>query len=248
MREIRQVDLVALVAPGPAEDREVGDRQLIGDEVVRRQPPVEHAVQPAGLVGEALQPVGALRLVLQRDEMMHLAGHRAEAAHLPHQPFIHRDPLQQRLGQEFAGLLAEIEQDRAGFEYADRHAVRALGVDDRRNLVVRADRQEVRLLLLALGDVDGHDAVRQPHFLERDRDLAAIRRIPRMQFDGHAGSPGVFTSVASPAGPAKLTCIYCRSCFGAGMSAPWGLDCREFMERDCLDQISRPRPPVRHHP
>ena len=61
----------------------------------------------------ALQAIGAVVLVLQRDEMMHLPGHRPEAAHLPHQPFIDRDAVDQRPGQEFSRLLAEIEQDRA---------------------------------------------------------------------------------------------------------------------------------------
>ena len=51
---------------------------------------------------------------------MHLSGHRAEAAHLPHQPFEHGHALAQARRQEFAGLLAEIEQDRARFEDADR--------------------------------------------------------------------------------------------------------------------------------
>ena len=32
--KILQVDLVARVAPGPAEDGEVGDRQRVGDEFV----------------------------------------------------------------------------------------------------------------------------------------------------------------------------------------------------------------------
>ena len=91
------------------------------------QPPVEHAVEPARLRHVALQAIGAVLLVLERDEMVHLAGHRAEAAHLPHQPFIDRDALGQRFGQEFAGLLAEIEQDRAGLEDADAACRPALG-------------------------------------------------------------------------------------------------------------------------
>ena len=123
--KIRQLDLVARVPPGPAEDGEIGDRQRARDEFAIRQAAIQHAVEPARLRHEALQAVGAVLLVLQRDEVMHLPRHRPEAAHLPHQPFIDRDALDQRLGQEFAGLLAEIEQDRAGLEHADALAVRA---------------------------------------------------------------------------------------------------------------------------
>ena len=56
---------------------------------------------------------GAILLVLERDEMVHLARHRPEAAHLPHQPFVDGDTRGKRFRQEFAGLFAEIEQDRA---------------------------------------------------------------------------------------------------------------------------------------
>ena len=99
VREIGQVHLVALMAPGPAEDGEIGDRHRARDELVVGEPAVEHAVEPARLLHVALQAVAAVLLVLHRDEMVHLAGHRAEAAHLPHQPFQHRDALDQRLGR-----------------------------------------------------------------------------------------------------------------------------------------------------
>src|SRR6478735_514950 len=119
--------------------------------------------------------------------MVHLAGHRAEAAHLPHQPFIDGDAPGERFRQEFTGLFAEIEQDRTGLEDADGLAVRPLGVDDRGDLVVGAELQEARRHLLALGDVHRHHLVRQPHFLQCDRDLAAVRRVPGVQLDGHSG-------------------------------------------------------------
>ena len=96
-----------------------------GDELAGREAAIQHAVEPARLRHKALQAVGAVLLVLQRNEMMHLPRHRPEAAHLPHQPFIDRDALDQRPGQELAGLLAEIEQDRAGLEHADRACRRA---------------------------------------------------------------------------------------------------------------------------
>src|SRR5205085_6533844 len=99
------------------------------------------------------------------------------------------DTLGQRFRQEFAGLLAEIEQDRAGLEEADALAVRPIGIDDGGNLVVRADGQERRRHLLALGDVHRDHLVGQPHFLQRDRNLAPVRRIPGVQLDGHALFP-----------------------------------------------------------
>src|SRR6202034_2258797 len=88
---------------------------------------------------------------------------------------------------ELAGLLAEIKQDRAGFEDADALAAGAIGIDDRRDLVVRADRQEFRRHLLALADVHRTHLVGQAHFFERDADLAAVRRVPSVQFNRHFG-------------------------------------------------------------
>src|ERR1700675_3396125 len=94
------------------------------------------------------------------------------------------------LGPELAGLLAEIDEDRARFENADRRAAWAVAVDDRRDPVVRADPQELGAELLALADVDRLYTIGQPHFLEREADLAAVRRVPGPQFDAHRrGSP-----------------------------------------------------------
>src|SRR6202040_601306 len=39
--------------------------------------------------------------------------------------------------------------------------------------------------LLALADIHRENLVRQPHLLQRDADLAAVRRIPGVEFDGH---------------------------------------------------------------
>src|SRR4029453_9012064 len=100
-----------------------------------------------------------------------------------------RDPLGERLWQELAGLLAEIEQDRARFEDADRLSARGAGIDERGDLLVRTDLEEVGRHLLALADVHRDYLVGQPHFLQRDRDLAAVRRVPGVQFDCHSVSP-----------------------------------------------------------
>src|SRR6185369_9012001 len=54
-----------------------------------------------------------------------------------------------------------------------------------RYLVVGADRKEIRRHLLALGDVHRNDLVWKLHLFQRDADLAAVRRVPGVQFDGH---------------------------------------------------------------
>src|SRR5437763_37468 len=164
-------------------------RWMMGTVLAGLKATVEHAIEPPRLGHEALQPVRTVSLILQRNEMMHLAGKRPETTHLPHQPFIDRDTLAERFGQEFAGLLAKIKQDRAGFENADPFAVRPVGIDDRGNLVIGADCQKRGRHLLALGDVHRDYFVGQPHFLQSHRYLAAVRRVPGVQFDGHSGFP-----------------------------------------------------------
>src|SRR4029450_10765091 len=74
VRKIFQFDFVARVAPGPAEDGEVGHRQGAGDELAAREALVQHIVEPARLFHVAVQAVGAVLLVLQRDERGALAG------------------------------------------------------------------------------------------------------------------------------------------------------------------------------
>jgi hypothetical protein len=54
---------------------------------------------------------------------------------------------------------------------------------------VRADLQELRVELLALADVHRMDVVGQAHLLERHADLAAVRRVPGVEFDGHGSLP-----------------------------------------------------------
>src|SRR5580765_8470896 len=132
---------MALVPPGPAEDREISDRHLAAaGERYLAQALVEDAVEPAGLRHVTVEPVAAVRLVLDLQEMVDLAGHRPEPAHLPHQPFEHRHLAAQiALRPELAGLLSEVDEDRAGFEDADRRAARAVAVDDRRDPVIGAD-------------------------------------------------------------------------------------------------------------
>ena len=82
------------------------------------------------------------------------------------------------------GLLGEIQQHRAGFEDRDRLAAALrLVIHHRRDSVVRRDRQELRLELIALADIDRENLVFQPGLFEKHRDLVAVRRGPVMQVD-----------------------------------------------------------------
>ena len=172
--------------PCPAQNGKVGNRELVGDELAIGEPAIEHTIKPARLLGEPLESITPVLLVRERDKVMHLARHRPKAAHLPHQPFQHRNPLAKILGQKLASLLAQVEQNGAGFEHARRPAMRAIGIDDRRNLVVRADLEEIRRELLVLGDIDWIDLIGQSHLFQSDADLAAVGRIPGVKFDRHS--------------------------------------------------------------
>ena len=83
-------------------------------------------------------------------EVVHLSQHRPDIRDLEAKP-LQRDRLLVRaLGPELAGLLREIDQDRAGFHERDRLAAGTVRIDDGRNLVVRADLEEIGLELVAL--------------------------------------------------------------------------------------------------
>jgi hypothetical protein len=114
---------------------------------------------------------------------MRLAEHRSDAAHLHHQP-LDGLPAALTAAAQRARLVREIEQDRARLHQREAGIV----IDDRGNLVVRAHAQELSAELLVRIDVDCDHAIRQPDFLEHDRDLAAVRRRPRVEID-HAVRP-----------------------------------------------------------
>src|SRR5690349_15976400 len=88
-----------LVLAGPAEDREVGDRQAgAGHEVdaaraLALELALEHAIQAPRLVDEALDGVRIGLAPLGDEEMLGLAKERTEATDLPEQPFVDLDPL-----------------------------------------------------------------------------------------------------------------------------------------------------------
>src|SRR5882724_5921117 len=56
-------------------------------------------------------------------------------------------------------------------------------IDDRRNPVVRADREKFRFELIAGPDVDGNDVVGNAEFFQHDRDFPAVRRRRVMKVD-----------------------------------------------------------------
>jgi hypothetical protein len=85
--------------------------------------------------------------------------------------------------QEAPGLAGEVQQDRARFEQRHRLAVRPVGIDDGRDLVVGADGKEVGLELFALADVHRMHAVRKAAFLQHDVHLVPVGRGPRIHFD-----------------------------------------------------------------
>src|SRR5262249_59796923 len=84
---------------------------------------------------------------------------------------------------ELSALPGEVDQDRAGLENRDRLSVGTVAIDDRGDLVVRADPEELRLELLARADVHRADLVLEAGLLERDVDLVSVWRRPRIHLD-----------------------------------------------------------------
>jgi hypothetical protein len=139
---------------------------------------VEHAVEPLRLLEVALLGVGRLALVVLH-EVVHLPEHRADAAHLPHQPLGHAVALELVGRQQLAGLLGEVEQDRARLHQAEI----VVAIDDRRDAVVRADLEELGLELLVLADVDRMRLVGDADLLQHDGSLAAVGGRPGIKID-----------------------------------------------------------------
>src|SRR3546814_10625698 len=93
-------------------------------------------------------------------------------------------------------LFCEINEDCTGFEQRERRIARPIRIDDRRNLVVRVDRQEILTELLVLRDVDRVNLVGDAEFLQQDRDFPTVRCAPGIELDGHwAGYSSGFTVV-----------------------------------------------------
>src|SRR3954449_6814043 len=71
IRVVGEIYLMPFVPPGPAKDREIGDRDLVAAGIPRfRQTLVDHAVEPPRLLGIAFETVAPVLLLLDLQEMM----------------------------------------------------------------------------------------------------------------------------------------------------------------------------------
>src|SRR5262245_21378170 len=183
VRICMEVDGLPLVAGDPRPDRHVGDRIVVGHVFMLGQSPVENGIEPMRLRQIALLRVGRLALVVLH-EVMDLTEHRARPAHLPHQPFDHTIAFLALLRQELAGLVGEVNEDRARLH--EGHT--GVAIDDRRDAVVGTDLKELWLELFVLADVDRVRRVREPELLKRDGGLAAVGRGPGVEID-HGSNP-----------------------------------------------------------
>ena len=64
-----------------------------------------------------------------------------------------------------------------------RRPTRTVGVDDRRNLIVRIDRQIFRLELVPLADVDRMNFIGHADLFEHDRNFLAVGRAPGVELN-----------------------------------------------------------------
>src|SRR6185437_5587446 len=93
-------------------------------------------------------------------EIADLAEHRPDAAHLEMYPLDGLVSARSVGRQQLTGFLGEILQDRPGFEQPERYAGRPIRIDDRRDLAIRIERQELRRLLVILVEIDEVHLVR----------------------------------------------------------------------------------------
>ena len=105
-----------------------------------------------------------------------LAGIRTDAGGDEHQP---RKQLAAQLvalrRHEFAGLLAEVKQDRVAVEHGH------VAVDNRRHLGIRIDRQKFRLVLLAFAGVDRNGLIGESGFFQKERHLGRVGRAAKVE-------------------------------------------------------------------
>ena len=154
--------------------------------------PVQHAEQAARFAHVALQRALVFDgLASELVEETHLAEHRADAAHLEHEPLQRLELARVVLGHELAALAREVDQNRARFEQREWLAVGTVGVEDRGDLVVRVERQELGRHLVVGVERHAMHFVGQAHFLQHDRDLHAVGRGQRVELQslGVLGGP-----------------------------------------------------------
>ena len=114
---------------------------------------------------------------------MRLTKHWPDATHLPHQPFDNGLAHRAACRQQLARFFGKIHQDGTRFEHACRLSVKTVTVDDRRNPVIRAERQEFGLELIAFTNIDPVQLIGQAKLLQRDGNLVAIGRCGEIDFD-----------------------------------------------------------------
>ena len=161
----------------------IGNRIVACDEGPVGELSVEHAIEPVGFLDVALDRIRDLVGRILR-EVVVLSGHRTKAAHLPEQPFQCVGAAARVARQEPAGLFGEIDKDRPAFKNGQRRTtVGGRMVDDGRHAVVRCDLQEIGLELLALADIDRHDAIGMACLFQKDGDLVPVGRRPIVKVD-----------------------------------------------------------------
>ena len=158
------------------------------------------------LVQHAVQARDFLRVALDRErhdlrcvdtKIAGLPGHRAECGHLPEQPLQHVAATAGIRRQQPAGLLREIQHDRAGFEHRQRCAAAGrLVVDDRGNAIVRRQCAEFRRELVAAAQPQQHAAVGNARLFQKQLDLEPVGRRRVVQVDhGAAACRSRWTSI-----------------------------------------------------
>src|SRR5712672_2205300 len=169
----------------PAEHRNIGNR-ILGAHDPR--PPIKaglnHAQQARGFGAIALQsPLVGDLLAAELVEIADLTEHRSDPAHLEVHPLDGLVSARRIVRQQLSGFLGEILQDRPGFEQPERLAAGPVRIDDRGDLAVRVQRQELWRLLVVLVEVDQMHFVRQPDLLQHDRYLDAVWRRKRIELE-----------------------------------------------------------------